>query len=144
MFGFGSKKRTIPFAKLFQVVTPKDFVILFNSELAQTMAFILSFSPKKNFVKKVIHLLDSREAYEDPMHKSSFIIREYLNRCQEDIFNLAFVQPVEKEAESMIAGYESFHDLRNLRKRLYLKHPKEVQITLRAEKEALENNGINF
>jgi hypothetical protein len=125
MFGFEKKKQSIPFAKLFQAVTPKDFVTIFNADLAQTIAFILSFSPKKNYVQKVMHLFDIQESHEsDLTRRSSFIIREYLNRCQEDTLNLTFVLAVEKEVELMIAGYENLH---NYRKKFIFKHPNEVQ-----------------
>jgi hypothetical protein len=142
MIGFDKRKRYIPFTRLFQVMAPKDFIAIFNSELAQTMAFILSFSPSKKYVQKVMRLLDAQEAYKaNPTQRSSFVIREYLNQCQEDTFNINFVQEVEKEVESMIAGYENFHDLHSLRKRLLFKHPKEVQIVQKEEKEVLENKG---
>jgi GTPase involved in cell partitioning and DNA repair len=145
MFKFNKKKQFIPFEKLFQVVTPKDFVTIFDSELAQTLAFILSFSPKKSYVKKVIYLLDTLESHENNlMRRSSFIIREYLNQCQEDPFSLTFVQAVEKEVEDMISGYENFNDLRNLRKRLYFKHPKEIQTTQNEEKQTLETKKQDF
>jgi hypothetical protein len=124
MFRFSKEKQTIPFAKLFQVVTPKDFVTLFDSDLAQTKAFILSFSPKKKYVQKVMCLLDVQELSEkDLTRRSSVIIQEYLNRCQEDVFNLTLVQDLEKEVENMIAGYENFNDLRSLRKKLIFKLP---------------------
>jgi hypothetical protein len=140
MLKLGNKKQSVPFSKLFQMVSPKEFVAIFNSELAQTKAFILSFSPRKGYVQKVIHLLDVQESSENNlMNRSSFIIREYLNRCQEDAFNINFVQAVEKEVESMIAWYENFHDLRSLRKKLLLKHPKEIQTYQEMEKESLEN-----
>jgi hypothetical protein len=128
MFRLDRKKKSVPFYKLFQVVSPKEFVTMFNSELAQTKAFILSFSPRKRYVKKVLCLLDIQESNEkDLIKRSSFVIRGYLSRCQEDTFNINFVQAVEKEVKSMIAEYENFHDLRSLRKRLLFKHPKEIQ-----------------
>jgi hypothetical protein len=140
MFGFDKEKKAVPFHKLFQVVSPKEFVTVFNSELAQTKAFILSFAPRKNYVQKILGLLDDQESNEKDLRKrSSFIIREYLNRCQEDTFNISFVQAIEKEVESMIAEYENFHDLRSLRKRLLFKHPKEIQTVQKMEKEALES-----
>jgi hypothetical protein len=140
MLGFKKIRQSSPFARLFQVVSPKEFITIFNSELAQTKAFILSFSPRKGYVKKVLHLLNSQESDRDVlMDRSSFIIREYLNRCSEDTFNINFVQGVEKEVESMITGYENFHDLRSLRKKLIFKHPKEVQIIQKMEKESFEN-----
>jgi hypothetical protein len=139
MFKLDRKKKSVPFYKLFQVVSPKEFVTIFNSELAQTKAFILSFSPRKNYVQKVLCLLDDQESNEkDLMKRSSFLIREYLNRCQEDTFNINFVQDVEKEVESMIAGYENCHDPISLRKRILFKHPKEIQTVQKMEKEALE------
>jgi hypothetical protein len=145
MFKIDKKRPSVPFAKLFQVVTPENFVTLFNSELAQTKAFILSFSPQKSYVQKVIRILDNQESYEDNlMYKSSFIIREYLNQCQGSAFNINFVQAVEKEVESMIAGYEDFHSLRNLRKKLVFKHPQKVQIAQKLEKKTLEKEKQKF
>jgi hypothetical protein len=114
------KKQILPFDKLFRVVSPKEFINLFNSELPQTKAFLLSFSPRKEYINKVIHLLDVQESNEqDITNRSSFRIREYLNRCQEDTINLSFIQAVEKEIESMITGYESFNGFPNPRKRFF-------------------------
>jgi hypothetical protein len=121
MSKFEKKKQLLPFDKLFRVVSPKEFIILFNSELPQTKAFILSFSPRKDYVYKVIRLLDAQESNEvEVENRSSFVIREYLNRCREDTINLSFVQAVEKEIDSIIIEYENFHDLRSLRKKLIL------------------------
>jgi flagellar motor switch protein FliG len=120
MSKFEKKKQLLPFDKLFRVVSPKEFINLFNSELPQTKAFILSFSPRKDYVHKVIRLLDTQESNESEVeNRSSFVIREYLNRCREDIINLSFVQAVEKEIESMITGYESFNGFPNPRKRFF-------------------------
>jgi hypothetical protein len=135
MFGFDKKKQSVLFAKLFQAVSPEEFVTIFNSELAQTKAFMLSFSPRKSYVQKVLHLLDDQESNEnDLMNRSSFVIRAYLNRCKETNFNINFVQAVEKEVKSIIAGYENFHDLCSMRKKLLFKHPKEVQMIQKAKK----------
>jgi hypothetical protein len=126
---------------MFQIISPEEFIIIFGDERAQTKAFILSFSPRKNYVQKVLHLLDVQESDEkDLMNRSSFIIRDYLNRCQEDNINMDFVQTVEKEVESMIKGYENSHNLHILRKRLLFKHPEEVLTILKIEKEAEEND----
>jgi flagellar motor switch protein FliG len=124
----GKKKQSVPFSKLFQAVSPKEFVTLFDFELPQTKAFILSFSPRKSYVRKVMRLLDAQEPNEmDSTNKFSFIIREYLNRCQENTFNINFVHAVEKEVESMIAGYENIHDLCSLRKKFF-KHPEKYKL----------------
>jgi hypothetical protein len=145
MFGFSRKKQSVPFSKLFQAVSPMDFVTIFNIESAQTKAFILSFCPKRNYIKKVMRLLDIQESSEINLrNRSSFVIREYLNRCQKDIFNLAFLRAVEKEVESMIAENESFHDLRSLRKKLIFKRPKEVQIVQKSEKKIFEDKKQEF
>jgi hypothetical protein len=140
MFKFDNKKQSIPFDKLFQLVSPEEFVTVFNSELAQTKAFILSFSPRRKYVQKVLRLLDTQESNENNlMNRSSFVICEYLNRCQESDFNINFVQTVDKEIGNMIAGYENSHGLRSLRKKFIFKHPKEVQMAQEMEKEALKN-----
>jgi hypothetical protein len=145
MSGFNKKKQSASFAKLFQVVSPEEFITIFNSELAQTQAFILSFSPRKSYVKKVLQLLDNKESDENNlMNRSSFIIREYLNRCQETNLNTNFVQAVEKEVKNIMAGYENFHDLRNLRRKLLFKHPKKVQVAQKTETETLEDKDKEF
>jgi hypothetical protein len=119
MFRIDKKKQLFPFVKLFQAVSPEEFVTIFNSELAQTKAFILSFSSRKSYVKKVLRLLDIQElSKKDLPNKSSFVIREYLSRCQKDIVSLKFVQAIEKEVESMIAGYRNYHGSCNMRKKL--------------------------
>jgi hypothetical protein len=124
MFEFTWKKQDWPFAKLFKSVTPKDFVAIFNSDLAQTKAFILSFSPRKSYVKKVIRILDVQESDENNLTgKSSFIIREYLNQCHEDNFDLSFVLTVENEIETMITEYKNTRNFCNLRKKFHFKHP---------------------
>jgi hypoxanthine-guanine phosphoribosyltransferase len=54
------------------------------------------------------------------------------------------VQSVEKEVEDIIEGYEDFHDLRSLRKKLLFKHPKEVQLVQKMEKESREKKKQEF
>jgi hypothetical protein len=113
-------KPALPFRKLFHVTSPRDFVALFDSELPQTKAFILSFSPFKGYVEQVLRLLDEMESGErDPGKRSSAIIRNYLQRCLDDIFDTAFVKAVEDEVNSIIAGYENMSTLRGRRKRLF-------------------------
>jgi hypothetical protein len=120
MFGLNKKVQSAPFDKLFQAVSPEEFVTLFNYELTQTKAFILSFSPRKSYVQKVLRLLDAQESSEPKvMNRSSFAIRAYLNRCQDDRININFVQAVEKEVKSMIGEYENFYNLRSLRKKTF-------------------------
>jgi AraC-like DNA-binding protein len=118
-----------PFQKLFRFTTPKDFITLFNTELPQTKAFILSFSPSKRYVRRVLHLLDQQEIREDDLYKrSSTLIRDYLQRCFEDTFELTFVKALEDEVNVMIAGYEDLSDLRSIRKRLFFRQPRQVPV----------------
>jgi hypothetical protein len=127
------RKSPLPFAKLFKYASPKDFIALFASEIPQAMAFILSFSPNKKYVRKVLRLLDGREAGEaDPTRKASFAIREYLNQWPRDSFSLAFVQAVEKEVESAMAECENDSYSRKIRKRLAIKHPPDTRKFLKA------------
>jgi len=120
-------KPELPFQKLFHFTTPKDFITLFNLELPQTKAFILSFSPSKGYVRRVLHLLDERESHEaDLCKRSSTIIRDYLQRCLEDTFDLTFVKAIEDEVNAIIAGYEDLSNLRGIRKRLFFRQPKEL------------------
>jgi hypothetical protein len=118
-------KPELPFQKLFHFTTPKDFITLFNFELPQTKAFILSFSPSKGYVRRVLHLLDEQESHERDLGKrSSTIIRDYLQRCLEDTFDLAFVKALEDEVNAIIAGYGDMSALRGIRKRLFFRQPK--------------------
>jgi hypothetical protein len=120
-------KPELPFQKLFHFTTPKDFITLFNSELPQTKAFILSFSTSKEYVRRVLRLLDEQESHGGDFSKwSSTIIRGYLQRCLEDTFDMNFVKAVEDEVNTIIAGYEDMSDLRGIRKRLFFRQPKEV------------------
>jgi hypothetical protein len=106
MFKIGRKKQMMPFVKLFREISPKEFVAIFNSERAQTKAFILSFSPRKSYVRKVLHILSAKESNEDGLTSTpSFIIREYLKQRRKLNFGMSFVRAVEKEVENMIAEY---------------------------------------
>jgi hypothetical protein len=124
-------KPALPFAALFKYVSPKDFISLFNLEIPQTAAFLLSFSPSKRYVKKVLCLLDHKERalYPDDdtrvlEKRTSFIIREYLQRCRDESCDRVFIQKIEQEVNRMISGYEDLSDFRKMRKRLFFKHPK--------------------
>jgi flagellar motor switch protein FliG len=107
-------KPDIPFAKLFMHITPKDFIALFKQELPQTIAFILSFSPGRGYVKKVLRLLENRERAQRRLEngddtvekKISFTIQDYLRKRREESFDRVFVSDVEQEVNRMIAEYE--------------------------------------
>jgi hypothetical protein len=112
MFKIGRKKQLMPFVKLFREISPKEFVTLFNSERAQTKAFILSFSPRKSYVQKVLHILSAKESTDGELTSTpSFIIREYLKQRQKLNFGMSFVREIEKEVENMIAEYENSYDI---------------------------------
>jgi hypothetical protein len=112
---------------MFHFITPKGFITLFNLELPQTKAFILSFSPSKRYVRRVLCLLDEQESQEQDLCKrSSTIIRGYLQKCLEDTFDLTFVKAIEDEISAIISGYEDMSDLRGIRKRWFFLQPKEV------------------
>jgi len=115
-----------PFLDLYTFISPKDFIVLFGSELPQTIAFILSFCPHKSFVRKVMHLLDEKEKGIAPLERASFTIREYLFRCCDDTFDSAFVFRIDEQVSTMIKDYKSFSRFRRIRKKLFFKHPKDV------------------
>jgi hypothetical protein len=124
------RKSPLPFAKLFKYVSPKDFIVLFDSETPQTIAFILSFSPSKKYVKKAARLFDDKERARHPdgdaaalEKRTSFVIRSYLKRCGEESFNQTFVREVEHAVDGMLANYEDSLSLRKLRKRLFCERP---------------------
>jgi hypothetical protein len=119
------RKPEIPFAKLFKHVPPKDFVILFSPEFPQTIAFILSFSPSRGYIRKVLHIFDDIEQAQHPGNdvdtvedKTSFIIRDYL-RYREESFDRIFVSELEQEVNRMIADYEDPLNFRKLRKSFF-------------------------
>jgi hypothetical protein len=115
-------KPGIPFAKLFKYVPSKDFVTLFSPEYPQTIAFILSFSPSRGYIKKVLHVFDYKEQAQHPGNgfdtleeKTSSIIRDYL-RYREESFDRIFVSELEQEVNRMIADYEDLLNSRKLRR----------------------------
>jgi flagellar motor switch protein FliG len=118
------RKPEIPFAKLFKRVPPKDFVALFSPEFPQTIAFILSFSPSRGYIKKVLYIFDDIEAQHpgndaDTLEgKTSFIIRNYL-KYREESFDRVFVSELEQEVNRMIADYEDPLNFRKLRRSFF-------------------------
>jgi hypothetical protein len=58
---FKRKKKTRPFAFLFERLHPKDFLFFFQKETPQALAFILSFAPNKNYVEKLLSYVEDAE-----------------------------------------------------------------------------------
>ena len=99
-------KKKSPLYELFKAISPKEFIYLFKGEYPQTIAFILSFCPKRMYAKKVIQLLrKSEEAEHDSSKKHSFIIQEYLKQCNEKKHDPQFLAEMEDEISRMIMDY---------------------------------------
>jgi len=109
-------KHDIPFYRLYSCVSPEDFAVLFEDEFAQTIAFILSFCPKKRFVKKVISLLEKKEKNADALEITS-TIREYLSRCHNNSYDNNLVSIVEEQILIMTDGFKNYSDSKRTRKR---------------------------
>ena len=100
------KKKTA-FCDLYKTISPGDFVYLFRGEYPQTIAYILSFCPKKSYAEKVIQLLGKAEEDRlEPGDRYSFVIREYLQRCTEDRPDRQFLSEVEAEVSGMLASFK--------------------------------------
>ena len=105
---FHNKVKT-PFCELFKAVSPKNFVCLFKGEYPQTAAFILSFCPKKNYIKKVINFFDKEEKHETKDEDSfSFVFRKYLNHNGQKKMDKHFIEKLEVQVSIML---EEFMDL---------------------------------
>ena len=100
-------KSDIPFHKLYSCVSPEGFILLFKGEIPQTMAFILSFCPRKCFVRKVIRLFEKKEKDDSSLKKTSHTIREYLSRCERKFHDNDLVSIVEEQISIMTDGYKS-------------------------------------
>lgn len=136
-------KLELPFQKLFYTTTPKDFITIFNFEQPQIKAFILSFSPYKSYVKRVLRLLDLQESHElDPCKWSSTVIRDYLQRSFGDTSDLTFVKAVEDEVNTMVADYENLSDLRHTRKRLFFRQPRNVLVLQKKQKQRKNRSNL--
>jgi len=94
-------KQDMPFKNLFSFTSPKDFVFKFRNETPQTMAFLLSFSPKKSYIRKVIRLLNDKEKEIEDQNKKTHIIQEYLNHSHEHSFDENFIKMIEDEVLKM-------------------------------------------
>jgi len=49
------------FSQVFRHLSPRDFVFLFRNEYIQTVAFILSFCPKRSYIKRVLKMYNNDE-----------------------------------------------------------------------------------
>jgi len=108
-------KQDAPFFKLYCCVSPEDFVLLFNVEAPQTVAFILSFCPQKSFVRKVIRLFREKEEKNSTL-KITCTIREYLSRCRNSSYDENLINIVEEQVSIMTNGYISYSGSSKIRK----------------------------
>jgi len=113
------KEIAAPFNKLYSCVSPEDFIFLFIGETPQTMAFILSFCPRKSFVKKVVHLLETKEKKGDPKESISGPIREYLSRCHSNSYDKDLIHLVEEQILIMTDGYKNYSSANKFRKKFF-------------------------
>jgi len=111
-------KKDIPFFKLYSCISPEGFVWLFKGEIPQTTAFILSFCPKKNFVRKVIHLLKEEEKKDSDL-KITCTICEYLSRCRSSSYDTNLIKIVEEQISIMTDGFKKYSGSGRFRKGLF-------------------------
>jgi hypothetical protein len=111
-------KKDIPFFKLYSCVSPEDFVWLFKGEIPQTVAFILSFCPRKNFFRKVMNLLIEEEKKDSNLNVTC-TIREYFSRCGNSSYDNALINIVEEQISIMIDGFKKYSDSNKFRKGLF-------------------------
>lgn len=94
-----------PFMKLYNYVTPEEFIMLFKNEIPQTIAFILSFCPKKSFIKKTIRLLEKKKKNTGAL-ETIYVIQEYLSRRYNNTNDNELISIVEEQIFIMTDGYK--------------------------------------
>ena len=106
-------KKDIPFYNLFNAISPKDFVHIFNNEYPQTIAFLLSFCHKKRYIKKVTKILEKGKQKQDNDEKRySCIIQEYLLNYNDEKVDKKFLTEVEVEVTRMMSEFMSIENRR--------------------------------
>ena len=103
------RKADSPFSRLYKNVSPEDFILLFKDEIPQTMAFILSFCPRRSFIKKVIRLLEKNEKNDSTFEIKLRTIHEYLSRCNRNSYDNDLVNIVEEQILIMTDGFEYYY-----------------------------------
>ena len=119
IFTFFKPKRLQPFEQFYKKATPEIFIYLFQNELVQTIAFVLSFCKNKKFIRKVLSLMDNAEVSEH--------IIQYLAICKDIGFDPYTCREIEKWCDKMVEKYCDGEF--NLNMRSNVKHilPKALQ-----------------
>ena len=113
------EKNKIPFSRLYSCISPEDFMFLFKGETPQTMAFILSFCPRRSFVKKLVHLIETKEKKDGAWESRSGPIREYLSKCHSNSYDKDIINIVEEQIAIMTVGYKNYSSAKKFRKRFF-------------------------
>lgn len=111
-YSISSNKAEYPFAHLFRCLSPKDFVSVFGGEADQTIAFLLSFSRNRLYIKKVLRIIDDDDLADAVSH--------YLRNVSEQGVDPAFVSKIEKYLESSMQRWKDLASSKHLRRNIFI------------------------
>ena len=101
------KKQDTPFYRLYSCVSPEGFILLFKGETPQTVAYILSFCPRKSYTKKVLQHLEAKQK-DSKEQKIASVIREYLSRCKDNVYDIDLIHILEEQISIMTDGFKYY------------------------------------
>jgi hypothetical protein len=133
-FFISSNQSAYPFAHLFKHLTPKDFASTFGGEAEQTIAFLLSFSRNKIYIKKVLKILDDKELTD--------AVSYYLRNVANEGVDPEFVNKIETYLESSLQHWKDLSSSKRLRKNIFIRGKKPVKSSKIDEKK--KENKKNF
>jgi flagellar motor switch protein FliG len=114
-----SVKAEYPFARLFKSLSPKGFASVFGGEAEQTIAFLLSFSRNKGYVKKVLKILNDEDI--------TNTVSGYLRNVSEKDVDPEFINKIEDFIESSMYRWKHLTFSRRLRKNIFIRGSKLIK-----------------
>ena len=99
-----------PFKALYRTLSPEEFVLLFGGEYWQVIIFLLSFCPRKRYVREVLRLLDSRDS------SKAEVIQECLSTSVGSVVDSSFLKVVEAGVAQMLTRHQAFVSYQKVRR----------------------------
>jgi uncharacterized protein (DUF1499 family) len=85
---------------------------VFKGEADQTVAFLLSFSRSRKYVKKVLKILNDKDTAD--------VVSSYLRTVSEEWIDLEFVKKIEIYLENTIQHGKNLSSSKSLRKNIFI------------------------
>jgi hypothetical protein len=114
----GIFRRKYPFSYIFKYLSPKDFAAAFGGEADQTLAFILSFSRDKNYVKKVLKIIGSED--------TAGVVSRYLRNVSGEGADPEFVSGIERHLVASTRRWRDLSSQKRLRKNIFIRGEKHA------------------